>query len=168
MNFEATKRLLDVVSSYIPIENLTVKSDGNIDWRGRAYIADFVEIIKEGSNQISFQVTEKEIIVFFFTDHIHFEDYSSASENNDPNYVERAMEFLKKLFTFPVELRYTTKGDKIIWSESYFVLPNAEKESCAGITLCLAGFKNIFKKRVKHMEVKSFDNHIGNFVSNSL
>lgn len=146
MNFESTQRLLDVASNYVKTENISIESDGNKDWKGRKYIADDVEIIKEEPNQISFEVTEKEIIIFFFTDHVHFEDYSSDLDNSDADYVERAITFLEKIFTLPIETRYTTKGDKIIRNESYFVLSNGEKESCAGIAFCSAGLKNFFKK----------------------
>ena len=168
MNFEATKQLLDVVGRFIQIENINVQSDGNRDWRGREYIADYVEIIKEQPNRIGFEVVEEEIVIFFFTDHIHFEDYSSALNNDGPDYVARAIEFLKMLFTLPIERRYTTKGEKITRDASYFILSNGKRESCAGITFSSAGLKNIFKKSVKHIEIKKFDNQIGDFVSNPL
>ncbi len=167
MNFESTQRLLDVVSNYVKTENISIESGDNKDWKGRKYIADFVEIIKEEPNQISFEVTGEEIIIFFFNDHVHFDDYSSALDNNDADYVERAIEFLKKMFTLPIETRYTTKGDRIIRNESYFVLPNNEKESCVGTAFGSAGLKNFFKKSVKHVEIKKFDRHISKFVSNS-
>lgn len=67
-----------------------------------------------------------------------------------------------------VKTEYTTKGDKIIRNESYFVLSNGEKESCAGTAFCSAGLKNLLKKPIKHIEIKKFDSRIGTFVSNSL
>lgn len=168
INFKATEQLIDTVSKFIPTERITIKSKGNKDWRGTEYTADYVEIIKEKPNRISFEVTEEEIILFFFSDHIHFEDYTLDLAPEDANYVDRAIEFLKKLFTLPIERRYTIKGDRVTRDESFFILPNQEKESCAGVTLSFAGLKNIFNNSIKHTEIKKFDSGIENFITSPL
>lgn len=163
MNFTATKTLTDTVGKYVSAEKLNIKSNGHKDYWGREYTADFVEIFSEEPNRLSFEVTENEIIVFFFTDHIHFEDYTFDLNDGEPDYIQRAAEFLDKLFTLPIALEYMSKGNRIIKSESFFISDN-EKESCAGKTLSSAGIKNIFKKKRYRVEIKKFDRTLGKFV----
>lgn len=164
MIFKATETLTDTVCKYVPSEKLNVKSDTFKNYFGAEYDANFVEILTESSDTFSFEVSEKEIIIFFFNDHIHFEDYTSDLEYGELNYVQRADEFLNKLFTLPIELHSTFKGNKNVSSENFFITEKG-RESCAGKTVCSAGIKNILKQRTKHIETKIFDRTLGKFVN---
>ena len=59
-------------------------------------------------NNVSFEVLDNEIIVFYFTDHYHFEDYSSELEEGEDDYIKRAKDFLIELFENQI------KGD-LLW-----------------------------------------------------
>ena len=84
MNFEITNELIDTIKPYT--ENVTVKiSTDNKDWKGRDYKSDFVTI--DEKNNVGFEVFDNEIIVFYFTDHYHFEDYSSELEDGEDDYI---------------------------------------------------------------------------------
>ncbi len=128
MNFQSTSKLIAVADKYIKCDNYTVKTEGHKNYRGIDYTADFVEIINAPNNSVSFEVTENEIIIFFFSDHVHFSDYELEVEKGAPDYVDRAVEFLEKLFTLPIEREYTVKGDKVVRDESFFIISKAEKE----------------------------------------
>ncbi len=165
MNFEATGRLMAAAKKYVNSEHYTIKTEGHKNYRGIAYTADYVEIISDPNNAINFEVTEDEIVVCFFSDHVHFCDYGMELEDDDPDYIERAVTFLEKLFTLPIERKYTRKGDRVIRDESLFVLSETERESCGGITFFLAGIRNLFKKEIRIVEVKKFDAATGNFIT---
>lgn len=164
MIFETTKTLTDTVCKYVPLEKLNVKSDTFKNYFGAEHDADFVEISTESSNTFSFEVSENEIIIFFFNDHIHFEDYTFDLDDSETDYVQRADEFLNKLFTLPIELHSTFKGNKNVSSENFFITENG-RESCAGKTVCSAGIKNILKKKTKRIETKIFDRTLAKFVN---
>lgn len=164
MIFAETKTLTDTVCKYVPFEKLNIKSDVCKDFKGLAYDADFVGISTESSDTFNFEVSENEIIIFFFNDHIHFEDYTSDLDDGEPDYVQRADEFLNKLFTLPIELHSTFKGNKIIRSESFFITENG-KENCAGKTFMSAGLKNVLKKKTRRIETKIFDRTLEKFVN---
>ena len=80
MNYETTKELLEVIDQYIENANITISTE-NQDWKGEKYESDFVTI--DEKNSVGFEVFDNEIIVFYFTDHCHFEDYSSDLEDGD-------------------------------------------------------------------------------------
>lgn len=127
MIFSATKTLIDTVCKYVSLEKLNVKSDTSNSFFGAEYDADFVEISTESSNTFSFEVSENEIIIFLFDDHIHFEDYTSDLADGEPDYVQRADEFLNKLFTLPIELHSTFKGIKMSAAKTFSLPKMAEK-----------------------------------------
>ena len=164
MIFEATKTLTDTVCKYVPLEKLNVKFDTFKSFFGAEYDADFVEILTESSDTFSFEVSENEIIIFFFNDHIHFEDYAFDLEDGEHDYVQRADEFLNKLFTLPIEIHSTFKGNKNVSSESFFITEKG-RESCAGKAVCSAGLKNVLKKKTKRIETKIFDRTLAKFVN---
>lgn len=160
MNYCETQKLLDIIYKYLPAESLFVQTE-NTDWRGRKYKSDFVNVLE--SDNIGFEVFENEIIIFYFTDHVHFEDYTLDGEP-EKNYTERAESFLKKLFTLPIERCYTKKGDKVVRDESFFVVSETEKESCTGV--CLSpSLKNIFRKAIHVQETKKFNMQKGCFIT---
>lgn len=165
MNFQTTEKLIAVADKYIKCDNYTIKTEGHKNYRGIDYTADYVEIINDPNNSVSFEVTENEIIIFFFSDHVHFSDYGLDVEKDEPDYIDRAIEFLENLFNFPIERKYTVRGDKVVRDESFFILSETKKESCAGVCLCFAGIKNLFKKKGKIVEVKKFDVATENFTT---
>ena len=167
MNFKATACLLSVMGKFIHAEHYRIQTEGHKNYLGAAYTADYVEIIDDPQNSVSFEVTEDEIIVFFFTDHVHFNDYGIDLEDNEPDYVARAAEFLEKLFTLPIERRYTLKGNRVIRDESLFRPSETEKESCAGVIFYFAGIQNIFQKKRQVVEIKRFDQTTGTFLTDS-
>lgn len=164
MIFSATKTLTDTVCKYVPLEKLNVKFDTFKSFFGAEYDADFVEILTESSDTFSFEVSENEIIIFFFNDHIHFEDYAFDLEDGEHDYVQRADEFLNKLFTLPIEIHSTFKGNKNVSSESFFITEKG-RESCAGKAVWSAGLKNVLKKKTKRIETKIFDRTLAKFVN---
>ena len=95
MNYETTKELLEVIDQYIENANITISTE-NEDWKGKKYESDFVTI--DEKNNVGFELFDNEIIVFYFTDHCHFEDYSSDLEDGDDDYIKRAKDFIVKLF----------------------------------------------------------------------
>ena len=99
MNFETTSVLLEVLKPYLENTVVDVSTD-NADWRNRNYKSDLVTI--DANNHVGFEVLEKEIIAFYFTDHYHFEDYTSELQDGEENYIERAKHFLKELFEYKI------------------------------------------------------------------
>ena len=156
MNFIATERIIDFTDKFIPKSQYIVQTEGHKDYLGRSYTADYVEIIEQSPYHIAFEVVENEIIIFYFGDHIHFEDYSSELEEGMPNYVDRAIEFLEMLFRYPIERRYTSKGNKVVLDESLLIVSEDAKESIC-VTFSSAGLKNLFKKRIETVKRFEFD-----------
>ena len=156
MNFLVTERIIDFTDKFISKSQYTVQTEGHKDYLGKVYTADYVEIIVQPPYQIAFEVVENEITIFYFDDHIHFEDYSSQLEEGMPNYVDRAIEFLEKIFKYPIEQRKTLKGNKVIRDETLFITSENEKESIC-VTYSCAGLRNLFKKRIKTVKRFAFD-----------
>ena len=94
---------------YVDVENLDISTE-NTDWKGRKYKADYVELDKK--HDVGFEVTDRSIIVFCFTAHQHFDNYTT--DENDTDYIGWAMEFLENLFTLPVRHIEKYKGTKLI------------------------------------------------------
>ncbi len=163
MNFKETEQLLTTVTKYLSSDKIRIQTDTCKDYLGKSYTADYVQITNDPNNHIGIEVTENEIIIFFFTDHAHFEDYTSPIKEGETNYIQRAAEFLDKLFTLPIERNYTIKGNRIIRDESFFIIGN-KKVSCAGITLSFAGFRNMFKKKKRVCEKFLFNKETACFI----
>lgn len=162
MNFMATERIMDFTDKFIPKSQYLLQTEGHKDYLGRSYTADYVEIINQSPYHISFEVVENEIIVFCFGDHIHFEDYSFELEEGDPDYVDRAIEFLTMFFRYPIERRYTSKGNKVVRDETLLVVSEEEKESICATYFC-TGLKNLFKQRIETVKRFAFDNETKSF-----
>lgn len=163
MNFEATLVLLETLKPYL--ENSVVDiSTENKDWRNRAYKSDFVTV--DSKNHVGFEVFDNEIIVFYFTDHYHFEDYTSELEEGDEDYVERAKCFLKELFEYKIRHVEYYKG-KTLSSEKYFVTYNdGREEKCITNTWYgLSKFINPFGKRTVKSTTWQFDKSKGVFTA---
>lgn len=163
MNFTATEKLIATTNKYISSDKYSIQTEGHKNYIGMEYTADYVEILQNPDYFISFEVTKEEIIIFFFSNHIHFNDYGIEDDNS--NYIDSAVEFLDDLFSYPIETHYITKGDRIIRIESFFVKSPTEKESCAGVSIYPTRIKNVFKRKIKHVETKRFDRETGGFIT---
>lgn len=131
-NHAATKELLKIVQKVCNLENV-VSSAENVDWRGQKYKSDIVTI--EEVKNVGFEVLDNEIIVFYFGDHMHFEDYSSELEADAPDYVERAKEFLENLLTREIRIEKFYKKGELVRDRFYFCPRNehtAEEEEYIG------------------------------------
>ena len=163
MHFETTSMLLESIQPYIENSIVNISTE-NKDWRNRYYESDFVNI--DDKNHVGFEVFENEIIVFYFTDHYHFEDYSSELEAGEDNYIERAKSFLKELFEYKIRHVEYYKG-KTLSSEKYFLLYNdGRDDECIGnIWFGLERFINPFGKKTMHSTTWQFDKSKGVFTT---
>lgn len=144
LNYPVTQELLDAVEPYCNLEKVAVSTD-NQDWRGRPIQSDFVMLIEK--QNICFEVFDNEIIVGYFSDHTHFEDYSSDLEDGFPNYAERAKEFLVQLFSLPVRHTEAYRGKKLASENYYFVMPDGSEDYLGGSWYGLVRFLNPFAKK---------------------
>lgn len=158
VNFKTTTELLETIDKYADVKNVKVKTE-NTNWRGQKYTSDFITIDEEET--ISFEVFDNEIIVFFFGDHIHFEDYTSSFDYGEYDYITRAKEFFENLFTLPIKFKFVEKGGKVIRSESFFCHSNGNEESIAGVTISFS--KNPFAKKQKREELWQFSKQLNKF-----
>ncbi|NLZ75451.1 MAG: hypothetical protein GX914_03010 [Erysipelotrichia bacterium] len=129
MNYEITKNLLNAISPYCDLTKTSVLTE-NTDYKGRLYQSDFVTI--DEKNNVHFEVFDNEIIISYFTDHKHFEDYTFGLEEGEPNFVTRAIEFLVLLFNVSIYQIEVCKGNKLVYEKYYFVHPNKEEECVSG------------------------------------
>lgn len=163
MNFEATTELLAVLKPYT--ENCVIDiSTENKDWRGRDYKSDIVTV--DEKNRVAFEVFESEIIVYYFTDHYHFEDYSSEPVEGQDNYIKRACDFLKELFEYKIRHVEYYKGKKMS-SEKYFLLyhDGRDDELIGGTWYGLERFINPFGKKSSRSTTWQFDKSMGVFTT---
>ena len=82
---EVIAKLVETLKPYTENSNIEISSDLNL-------------VMVDSENNVGIEVFDNEIIIYYFTDHYHFEDYSSELEEGDKDYVERAKCFLKELF----------------------------------------------------------------------
>lgn len=165
MNYDITNEILEALKPYIGNANITLSTE-NKDWKNRDYNSDFVTIDKK--NHIAFEVFENEIIVFYFSDHCHFEDYSSELRAEQPPFHERAKDFLLELFQYPIRHVEIFKG-KTLSSEKYFLLyHDGREDECIGNTwFGLERFINPFSKRTSRSTIWQYDQSKGCFTTPS-
>ena len=163
MNFETTLILLDSLQSYTGNSKIEISAE-NKDWRNHSCKSDFIAI--DAKNHIGFEVLENEIIVFFFTDHCHFQDYSLSLQDGEDNYIERAKTFLNELFKYRVRHVEYYNGNAL-YSEKYFLLyDDGRDDECIGNTwFGLVRFINPFGKRIIHSATWQFDKSKGMFTT---
>lgn len=163
MNFRTTSALLEAIQAHIGNSSIDITTESK-DWRNRCYESDFVNI--DAKNHVGFEVFKNEIIVFFFTDHYHFEDYSSELPDGEANYIERAKSFLKGLFEYKIRHVEYYRG-KTLSSEKYFLLYNDGREDvCIGRTwFGLSKFINPFGKKSMRSTTWQFDKAKGVFTT---
>lgn len=147
MNYETTKHLLDAISPYYDLTKISVLTE-NKDYRGHHYQSDFVTLDK--NNNVHFEVFDNEIIISYFTDHKHFEDYTFELEEREPNFVARAIDFLVSLFKVSIYQIEVCKGNKLVYEKYYFVYPNGDEECVSGIIRhkLLFGFNPFAQKSI--------------------
>ncbi len=119
MNFDVTNELLDTLKPYVENAKVTVCTE-NRDWRNHPEKSDYVEI----GEQFSFKVFENEIIVFYFTNHDHFEDYTSELEPGAPDYIQRAKDFLIEIFQYRIKHVEVYKGKKLAYEKYLMIRPD--------------------------------------------
>ena len=159
MKFEITNELIDTIKSYTENATVTISTE-NKDWKGRNYESDFVTIDKK--NNVGFEVFDNEIIVFYFTDHYHFEDYSSELEDGD-DYMKRAKNFLIELFENQIKYIEIYRGKKLATEKYYFVYSDNTEERIGGTWWGLERFLNPFAKKIEKITFYKFNKDKGCF-----
>ncbi len=160
MNYITTEKILNALRPVCDLSNISITTE-NKDWKGRTYKSDYVTIIK--THNIGFEVFDNEIIVFYFTGHCHFEDYSSTHKN-DEDYISSAIDFLTKLFTLSIRYSKVTRGNKIKREEYFFVMQNGQEESLAGPSLRLFG-GNLFIRKIATNLTWQYDKESNDFIN---
>ncbi len=161
MNFEITQRLLKAIEPYTENCKINVSTE-QTDWLGRKYNSDFVTIDEKGD--VCFEVLNNEIIMHYFTDHLHFNDYSLELEDGQPDFIERAEEFLTDLFTCEITHLRKFKGKYLI-SERYTLNYHDDEKMCpTGVCVhrILVRFNPFLKKRCERITY-IFDKSKGTF-----
>lgn len=163
LNFESTSELLGILKPYTENSFINISTD-NKDWRNCSCKSDFVTI--DSKNHIGFEVFDNEIIIFYFTGHCHFEDYSSELQDGEDNYIERAKSFLKELFEYKIRRDEFYKGNTISYEKYFIMYPDSGKEKCICNTwFGLLKFMNPFAKRTVHSKIWQFDKSKGVFIT---
>lgn len=161
MNFETTNELIKTIKPYTENANITASSE-NEKFGDKSVNFDFVTI--DENNNVCFQVFDEEIIVFYFTDHCHFEDYSSDSEDEIEDYLERAKKFLISLFENQIKYVEIHKGKKLSTEKYFIVYPDKTEERVGGVWWGLARFINPFSRKTVKTTFYKFDKSEGCFV----
>lgn len=159
-NYEATIELIKVIEPYISVDNLKIRMDENKDWRGSKYKTDYVVVIEK--NNVSFEVYDNEIIVSYFKDHCHFEDYSSELQEGQADYIERAKEFLATLFSSKIKHIQKYKGSKLVSEKYSFVYPDGEVYE-GGTWYGLIHMVNPFAKKIEKTAIWKYEKEKGIF-----
>ena len=160
MNFEITNELINTLKQYTENATITCSTD-NKDWKDRDYKSDFVTI--DEKNNFSFEVFDNEIIVFYFTDHYHFEDYSSDLEDGDDNYIKRAKGFIVELLENKIKYIQIYKGKKLATEKYYIVYSDNTEERIGGTWWGLERFLNPFAKKIEKTTIYKFNKSSGCF-----
>lgn len=163
MNYETTSLLLDTLKPYIENSIVDISTE-NKDWRNRNYKSDLVTI--DAENQVGFEVFANEIIVYYFTDHCHFEDYSSELQDGQEDYIERAKSFLKEFFEYRIRHIEYYKGRSLSSEKYYIMYGDGRKDECIGNTWF--GFSkliNPFGKKSVKSTTWQFDKSKGIFTT---
>ncbi|MDD4494854.1 MAG: hypothetical protein PHV32_11020 [Eubacteriales bacterium] len=146
MNYEVTNIILEKLALYIDTENIKITTEST-DWRGKKYKADYAMLNE--THEVSFEVTERSIVVFFFTAHRHFDNYTA--DEGDTDYIGWAIEFIEELFMLPIKHTEKYKGRKLI-SERYAFIKGGEEEATGGLIwhLLVTTVNPFAKKHIKN------------------
>lgn len=148
-NYKETNMLLDGLKQYIDLNTVKISTE-NTDWRNRKYKSDLVTLINEPS--IGFEVFEDEIIVYYFTDHVHF----SHDNDSECDYIKDAQIFLDRLFSLPIKKYEIKKGNKLLREKYTFLFPNDKEENTNTIVYSF-GVLSLFSKKITTIETWQFD-----------
>lgn len=162
MNYETTSLILKELEPYIVNSQIKISSKNENYFHSKCK-SDYIMI--DSANNVGFEVFDNEIIVFYFTMHIHFEDYSfEPDDDKDNNYIKRAELFLKELFEYTIQHIEYYKGKKLI-SEKYFLkYDNANNNECIGNSYYgLFRIINPLKKKTMRLTLWRFDKENGIF-----
>ena len=154
LNFKTTSIIINELKKYIDFSIIKVSTNYKIS-HSRECKSDLITI--DANNHIGFEVFENEIIVFYFTNHTHFDDNSLELQNGEQNYVERAKELLINLFKYKIRHIKFYKG-KTFYYEKYLIIYNDGREECIGKT-CFSHLKliNPFLHKSIHSTTWQFD-----------
>lgn len=163
MNFDITSKIIEELKPYIKDESIAVSLE-NKDWKKRDYKSDLVTI--DEKNNVGFEVFDNEIIVYYFTDHCHFEDYSSEFDEVEDNYIKRAIDFLAELLQYKICHQEYYRG-KSLYSEKYYIIYDDDrKNKCIGTTWYgLSKFINPFGKRSRKSTIRQYNKSKGYFTN---
>lgn len=150
MNFSITNEILGLLN----LKNATVTCE--CDERKKS---DYVII--DAENNVGFEVFDGEITVFYFTDHRHFEDYSS--ENQEDGYQNRAKDFLINLFENKIKHIKSYKGKKLAEEKYYMIYSDNREEYIGGTWWGLVRLINPFAKKQNKTTVYKFNGDNGCF-----
>lgn len=151
--FPLTQQILEAIGDVCDISRADVSAEN------KNANSDLVTLDKE--HNVGFEVFENEIILFYFNDHVHFEDYTSA-EPEEPFYPQRAIEALRQLFTCPLIKLETLKKGKVIRYEWFRQLPDERLESICGPWI-IKVFTNPFVKKQTVKTVWYYSKDYGRF-----
>lgn len=162
MNYKTTLQLLDALENYIDKSKISVSTD-NKDYKNRDYKSDLVMI--DDKNNVGFEVFDNEIIVFYFTDHSHFEDYSFELNEGEDNYIKRATDFLLELLRYKICHKEYYRG-KSLCREEYCKIYDDGVSICIGTTWYgLSRFKNPFVKKSCKSTILQYNKSQGCFTN---
>lgn len=160
MNFEITNELLKSIKPHTENATITISIE-NKDWKGRNYKSDFVTI--DEKNNVGFEVFDNEIIVFYFTDHYHFEDYSSELEEGEDDYIKRTKDFLTELFENQIKYIQIYTGKKLTTEKYCLIYADNTEECIGGSWWGLERFLNPFAKKTEKTTIYKFNRSKGCF-----
>ncbi len=161
MNFEVTNELLEVLKPYTEKSSVSISTE-NEDWKGRPYQSDFVSIDEE--HGVGFEVFDDEIIVFYFGDHCHFENYTSELQDGEDEYTKQAKEFLVELFENRLKHQEIYRGKKLASDKYSFIYSDDTEKYIGGTWWGLVRFLNPFAKKTEKTTIWRFDKSQGCFV----
>lgn len=162
MNYPITEDLLTIIKEFAPHSDIQMETT-QTTLRGNVYKSDYILIDKK--NNVGFEVFENGIIVYYFSEHCHFDDESFSLEEDAPDYMVRAKELLKKLLTCTIRCEKTYRG-KTLTKEQYILVNEDKSEECpAGVWVHSILIRLVpFLKKHTDMQSWKYDVQTGVFV----
>lgn len=159
MYFKATEELIKAVSPYVVQENIT-ESYFEVGSKKTDHV------VLESKNNVGFEVVDNEIVIFWLNEHTHFEDYSSQPNEGEDKYIDRAKEFLIKLFRFQIRRIELRKRDKVYLTKYYIVYDDGrEDEFIGGFSVGFITRINPFVKKLRTETIIQFNKNKGEFLT---
>lgn len=157
-NFELTDQILQKLKQTADVEPVSF-TDKNNDAYRRTYLFDDVAL--EKAHEVSFEVSEGSVIVFFFNAHAHFDNF--GTDPSDTSYMDKAINFLVQLFTLPVYHKqfFISKG---VYCDKYYFLIDNKKLILSNSVYSLGFLLRPFAKRKTESAVWIFDPILKSFV----